>query len=300
VARSERGEFSLIVLNLKERAIWFDVILGLSPERANSGLSALGLLLSAIVRDFFVVETRQRVFAVTHKKHLPINRLRHEGPITVYLPRVKYVASPDLTRCRSELGHQERRAHFVQAHLRRAGSASAHQLILASRYGFDVPQGHTFVRPHDRGGKKRDIIYRSRSALHCLYRAVPSKSDIPQEATEWFRFEKDVQALMERLGFEVEHVAASRRGDQGVDVYARKGVDLEEICWVIQCKCYAPKHRVGPGAVRELLGTLQGYPSGTRGMLVTTSSFSSGARVQAKAANIRLIDGDEFIRLLGS
>ena len=105
---------------------------------------------------------------------------------------------------------------------------------------------------------------------------------------------------MERLGFEVEHVAASRRGDQGVDVYARKGADLDEICWVIQCKCYAPKHKVGPGAIRELIGTLQGYPGGTRGMLVTTSSFSTGAKDKAKEANIRLINGEEFVRLLGT
>ena len=299
IGRSERGEFALLALDSRQRDIWFDGIHGLHPDKTGKVLTALKLLFSAIVRDFYVVETRQHVFTMTQEKRLPIQSLRHDGPITVYLPRVRYISSPDVSRCRNELGHQERRAHLVHAHLRKADSASAHQLILASRYGFDVPKGYTFVRAHDRGGKKRDIIYRSRSALNCLYQAAPPKRGTSEKPAEWFEFEKDVQALMERLGFEVEHVAASRRGDQGVDVYARKGADLDEICWVIQCKCYALKHKIGPGAVRELIGTLQGYPSGTRGMLITTSSFSSGARDKAKEANIRLIDGIEFSRLLG-
>ncbi|MFA9210494.1 MAG: restriction endonuclease, partial [Moraxellaceae bacterium] len=48
----------------------------------------------------------------------------------------------------------------------------------------------------------------------------------------WFQFERDVQRVMEHLGFKVEHVAAARRGDRGVDVFATKGVDLDEVAWV--------------------------------------------------------------------
>jgi hypothetical protein len=298
LARSERGEFALLYLNSRERNVWFDGINGLHPEKSGSVLAALKLLLSAIVRDFHVVEVRESIFSVAREKRSRVERLGSGDPVTVYLPRVKYVHSANVNKCRTDLGHQERRTHVVHAHLRKADSASAHQLILASRYGFDVPKGYTFVRAHDRGGRKRDVIYRSRSALSCLYRAVPPRTGMSEEPSDWFRFERDVQTLMKRLGFEVEHVAASRTGDQGVDVYARKGADLDEICWVIQCKCYGPKNKVGPGAVRELIGTLQAYPSGTRGMLVTTSSFSSGARTKAWEANIRLMDGAEFSHLL--
>lgn len=259
--------------------------------------AALKLLLSAIVRDFYVVETRESVFSTTQEKQLPVQRLKREGPVTVYLPRVKSVRSPDIRLCTKELGHKERRAHFVRAHVRKSRFASEHQLILASRYGLQVPEGHTFVRPHRRGQKTRDIIYVSRSALQSLYQAVPPRSSKSDAPTDWFRFERDVQELMTRFGFVVDHVGASRSGDHGVDVFARKGSDLEEVSWVIQCKCYSVRQKVGPGIIQALMGALQEYPRGTRGMVVTTSSFTSGARRIATEANIRLMDGEEFGRL---
>jgi HJR/Mrr/RecB family endonuclease len=116
---------------------------------------------------------------------------------------------------------------------------------------------------------------------------------------DWFRFERDVQAAAVGLGFEVVHVAASRAGDQGVDLYASKGLDLDQVAWVIQCKCYGPDHLVGPHVVRELLGALQAHPRGTRGMIVTTSDFTDAAKRLAASNHVRLMNGDEFVKLRG-
>lgn len=85
---------------------------------------------------------------------------------------------------------------------------------------------------------------------------------------------------------------------QGVDLYATKGVDLEAVNWVIQCKCYNLGHIIGPEKVRELHGVVAMYPAGTRGMMVTTSTFTSGTRELAAELNIRLMDGAEFARRL--
>lgn len=57
---------------------------------------------------------------------------------------------------------------------------------------------------------------------------------------------------------------------------------------------------MGVEKVRELLGALTAEPAGTRGMLVTTSSFASGARHLAAEHNIRLIDGLELKQLAGN
>ena len=100
---------------------------------------------------------------------------------------------------------------------------------------------------------------------------------------------------MKALGFHVEHIAASESADNGVDVYAVKGEDLDEVRWVIQCKCWGKNRRVAPSTVRDLVGALRHYPPGTRGMIVTTSSFTSGAIREAESAGIRLIDGREFV-----
>ena len=93
-------------------------------------------------------------------------------------------------------------------------------------------------------------------------------------------------------------MAASRRGDHGVDVYATKFVEGQLENWVIQCKCYSPKNKVGPKIVRELIGSLSHYEEPTKGMIVTTSSFTAGAMEEAKHAGIKLSDGVKFFKLL--
>jgi restriction endonuclease Mrr len=160
-----------------------------------------------------------------------------------------------------------------------------------------LPVGYTFVRPHERGKKHRDIIYRSRSALRSLY-TVTSEAAQGAAKSSWFQFERDVHSLMAALGFTVEHVAASRTGDKGVDIIATKGSDFDQVYWFIQCKCYAPTHKVDPGKIREMKGVLSDQPHGTRGMIVTTSTFTSGAINEARGADIRLVDGREFVQLI--
>jgi hypothetical protein len=299
VLRTRLGEVSCGALNPHDSSMWWEALHGLPEAMEHAGCAdALYLLICATVRDFLVVEERERVFA-QETKAKPWTRSGRNDPGTprvVYLPRVRYVANPDLTQCRQNLGHvhTELRAHPVRPHLRRCHSPSTEQLFLAQRYGMEVPQGFTFVRPHDRGKAARDTIYRSRSALQCLYE-VQGKNPPNQRRNAWFDFERDVHQMMAGLGFIVQHIGASGRGDRGVDVYATKGVDLELVSWVIQCKCYDKARKIGPNLIRELVGTLAEYPRGTRGMLVTTSAFSREARALAERHDVRLIDGTEFI-----
>ncbi len=109
---------------------------------------------------------------------------------------------------------------------------------------------------------------------------------------------------MDNMGFEVEHIGASKRGtgDGGIDLVAIRGKeqDLDEVAWVISCKCYKPENKVGPGEIRDLIGALDGFPRGTRGMVVTTSTFTFQANQTAQRANIRLMDGSEFADRIGS
>ena len=118
---------------------------------------------------------------------------------------------------------------------------------------------------------------------------------------QWFQFERDVCSLMQKLGFRIKHIAAGRNGDKGIDVLAVKGSDIDLVTWVIQCKCWNPKRKVMPATVRELAGVLSLRHAGTRGMIVTTSDFSSGAVEEAERHSIRLMAGEEFAsRLIDS
>jgi hypothetical protein len=296
VFRNARGEYSLgSVLPSEHFAMlqaveWYEPT---DPRRLTARVAAK-LVMAAIIRDFFVVEQREAVFGSRSNtgRGLPAQRVTGT-PRVIYLPRVRYARarSPDLRHSAEVLGHAERRAHAVAAHLRVAQHASSAQLALAARYGFTVPEGRTFVRPHRRGDHEREIVYRSRSALQSLFEAVAAPDG--EQGDQWFQFERDVQALLADLGFTVEHVAAPGRGDRGVDLIATKGRDLDAVSWVVQCKCYAPKHRVGPVVIRELVGALESAPRGSKGMVVTTSSFTHQARQVAVEHGIRLMDGAE-------
>jgi len=306
ILRSPAGEFTAggIHLTKNDRRIWWEALTH-DPEELDRRMpiaAGLYLMLAAIIRDFLVVEERERVFQHKTVRRAAKTTGNDQGPRIVYLPRVSYSGGADLTNCREQLNQQpqEPRAHAVRPHFRRVGTPSAAQLFIARRYGMEVPKGHTFVRPHERGKTVRDVIYRSRSALQCLFH-VAGRHDAAGVGREaWFQFERDVHQLMESLNFNVEHVAASGRGDRGVDVFATKGHDLEHVAWVIQCKAYSPDHKIGPHVVRELCGTLAEYPQGTRGMVVTTSSFTSETRQLALRHNIRLMAGDEFAAMLSA
>jgi hypothetical protein len=71
-------------------------------------------LLAAIIRDFWVVENRETIF---QQKQLQVKRFGagdDSKPLIVYLPRINYNHRPNLNRCERDLGHKERRVHFVR------------------------------------------------------------------------------------------------------------------------------------------------------------------------------------------
>lgn len=252
---------------------------------------AFKLILASIVRDFVVLEERDSTFAIQREKKSPFSKSIDDGsPRIIYIPRIRYAQSPDTKTLDKGLEYESRRAHHVRAHQRRADLSSPYQRILAERYGFRLEPGYTFVKPHQRGGitPEREVIYRSRSAMQSLYGIESSIES--NGKSDWFKFERDVHDAMEHAGYKVDHVASAKNGDAGVDVFAENKSGNE--FWAIQCKCYASKRKVGPAAIRELIGALAGYPSGTSGMMVTTSGFSTGAVELAKKSGIKL-------RLLG-
>lgn len=247
---------------------------------------AFKLLITSIVRDFVVLEERESAFSIRRDPTLHGRPGHDSNPRVVYIPRIRYVHAPDTRELEHGLEYGSRRPHHVRAHLRRADMSSPLQRILGERYGFRLEPGFTFVRPHQRGGiaPDREIIYRSRSAMQSLFgRNLTIESN---STSDWFRFERDVHDALVQEGLNVDHVAAARNGDAGVDIFAESASGSE--FWAIQCKCYAPKRKINPATVRELIGALASYPAGTRGMIVTTSGYSSGAVELAKRSEIEL------------
>jgi len=247
---------------------------------------AIKILLAAIIRDFWVVEERERVFGVgTRTKKGSRLQSDHNKEVVVYLPRVRYV--DDVQHKADALDLVARRAHFVIGHLRKALHASETQIQIAHRYGITPPEGFTFVRPHKRGEKVQERIYRSRSALQCIQALEPISSINAKDG--WFQYELNVMHWLAFNGFEVEHLAASRLGDGGVDLQAYR--NNEHL--LVQCKHWQ-KEKIGPRIIREMLGTLQTFPEGARGVIITSTYLTEGAKRLAIQNGIQFIQNVDF------
>jgi hypothetical protein len=276
-ARSgEQWTEELTVEELKESTAEFETRFGLGIK----------ILLASIIRDFWVVEERERVFGASMEvRKSPRLRADRGRPRIVYLPRIRYVNNfkdePD------GLNLKARAPHFVVGHLRKALQASEDQITLARKFGIIVPEGFTFVRPHRRGDAAQERIYRSRSALQCLQALKPIAGSSTRDS--WFTFELKVREWLAGNGFHVEHLAASRNGDGGVDIQAVKGSEH----LLIQCK-YWHGQNVGPNVIREMLGTLQTFPAGSKGVIVTSSELTSVAKDLAVEHGIQFIERVNF------
>ena len=89
-----------------------------------------------------------------------------------------------------------------------------------------------------------------------------------------------------------------RSGDDGVDgVIDQDALGLDRV--YIQAKRYAAGNSIGAGAIRDFFGSLDRHKA-TKGIFVTTSTFSPSARETAEflSKRIVLIDGEQLARLM--
>lgn len=113
-------------------------------------------------------------------------------------------------------------------------------------------------------------------------------------------FEELVVRLLEAMGYgkrgKLERTSAS--GDFGVDgIISQDPLGLDRI--YVQAKKYALDRPIERPKIHEFAGALLGK-QGDRGVFITTSSFTQGARVEAERihARIELIDGRRLAELL--
>jgi hypothetical protein len=110
-------------------------------------------------------------------------------------------------------------------------------------------------------------------------------------------FERFVATLVDELGFE-DVVLTPRSSDNGRDVLARKTLHGISMLFAFECKRYHPDRPVGPDILRALLGTItHGSTKANKGVLVTTSTFTSGARKFILTEPS--IDGKDFDAIIG-
>jgi restriction endonuclease Mrr len=102
------------------------------------------------------------------------------------------------------------------------------------------------------------------------------------------QFEILIASIMKNHGFDVELTPETRDG--GIDIVATQHSDFGNNLFLIECKRYSPKNKVGIEKVQRLNGIIDNYEGkkATRGMLVTTSTFSKDAAIFAEPLEFRL------------
>jgi restriction system protein len=115
-------------------------------------------------------------------------------------------------------------------------------------------------------------------------------------------FEKLIIELMLAMGYGGSHLEAGQHlgqsNDGGIDgIIKEDRLGLDTI--YLQAKRYASHNTVGRPDIQKFAGSLLGN-NATKGVFVTTSSFTSGAKDYAHnlTQKIILIDGDELTNLL--
>lgn len=109
-------------------------------------------------------------------------------------------------------------------------------------------------------------------------------------------FERLSQRLLRESGF-VKVTVTSASNDKGIDGVGVLRMNLVSFQVMFQCKRYSGT--VGPGAVRDFRGAMQGRSD--KGLIITTGTFTAEARREAVrdgAPTIDLIDGDALCDLL--
>ena len=121
------------------------------------------------------------------------------------------------------------------------------------------------------------------------------------ENKPWF-FERVIVDLLVGMGYGGNHEAAAQRlgrsGDGGVDgVIDEDRLGLDRI--YVQAKRYAPGNSVQRAEIQAFVGSLVGFGA-TKGVFVTTSSYTSGAReyVGRLPQRVILIDGSRLTELM--
>jgi Restriction endonuclease len=277
----------------------------LQPFDKSAELS-VQLIMSAIIRDFWVVTERQKIFGVKSRRTGRKSSENRLGRV-VYLPRVRYLGSKiDLTRLNLNLSYKQRSQHHVRSHFRKANPSQL-QLEIAKRARKSVPEGHTYVQGHYRGveGTEGQTVYRSRSAMALLFDRLDLTQPDYLSSTDWFGFERAVSILLERnFNCTIVHRAPRGKTDYGIDILATKAVGPQIETWVVQCKCYKPSILVNPSHMRELLGSIADLQrdgvAPVRGMMITTSRISGDARTLAVKHGIQCVTGDDLSSILDS
>lgn len=307
VARDERGHFAVIYFWREDDGEWYfacenAVLFDDATARLNRGSAvALRYVLALIIRDFWILDQRElkRIFTDQNPKKVPGIRIRRKPdgtPRIVYLPKIVYSNSlPPRAAAKLDdfLNLTKRSKHWVRPHRRISSNSSQRARLLATRYGMPIGSGYTFVSPHQRGEQRAELIYRSRSALACLYKLQPGAAG--QGGLQGIDFQWQIKEALERNGHEILILRNAIGGpDGGIDIHTLK----DGIRWAFQAKHRRPDKKIDIDDIRIYSDSLRDWPEGIKPFFVTNTDYTKPAKDVARDRGIILWDGEQMQKMI--
>jgi hypothetical protein len=122
---------------------------------------------------------------------------------------------------------------------------------------------------------------------------VPDPSEL--DSLSGVEFERLILALLQRMGFRAEMTRTT--GDGGIDIVANLDKPIIGGRYLVQCKRFT-ESLIGAPLVREFYGAVVADRKSVKGILITTSGFTTQAREFAETLQIELIDRNQLTNLL--
>lgn len=194
------------------------------------------------------------------------------------------------------------------------GLAALSYLLLST---MAVPQSAPTVQPGQIGGVAAATLLRTLASIGqyllpflCLVGAAASawrrstrcalarnvqasKAAGALDGMSWQEFEMLVGEAFRRRGFRVDETGGAGP-DGGVDLVLKKGAET----FLVQCKQWRAL-KVGVDVVRQLYGVMAARGA-AGGFVVTSGRFTDEARRFAEGRNLRLVDGEALMKLIGA
>ena len=128
-------------------------------------------------------------------------------------------------------------------------------------------------------------------ALITDVRLIKHLASNPQEINNLTprQFEELTADLVSGFGYTVKLNKGSKDG--GVDVFAERTTDTGKELTIVQCKKHSPDHKVGEPIIKQLYADVL-TRNATRGLIVTTSSFTRDALKFIESLRYRLTPAD--------
>ena len=118
-------------------------------------------------------------------------------------------------------------------------------------------------------------------------------------STDPYQFEHMMVTLLSNMGYkgtDGQSLVTQKSNDGGIDgIINQDPLGLQTI--YVQVKRYAENNIIGSPEIDSFSGALR-RKRADRGVFITTSSFTSGARQAAKQLNIALVDGEMLTNLM--